>query len=153
MWNKSTTYSRTIIEGIYEGADWSIRFTAIEWLSQSSKEFAWPWGVPAEANRGGAIPDNLFQVSMGRVGRRFTNWAGMLLLTSTSGTPAASSPATFTSPFCIMKANEQSGFSFDSTNREISCSGILLPFQSALSNVDCGGLLSSTAANLWFRTT
>jgi len=90
--NRTDAYGDTLIEGFYQGINMNVSCVAKEWLEaviDSMQPFnAWA-GTGADT------------FDLGTIGRAETDNAGILVLTATAGTPAASSPTSMTFTYAI----------------------------------------------------
>lgn len=126
-------YARTLLDLIYQGADWRFRARFKEY-SAAVMNLAWPWGKAT----GNLAP--VLSNTTSTIGRRGTDVAGSLVLTATANTPAAGNPATLTCGFTILSPNNNFSMNFTSRVREVPAELVLLPYAS-------GG------NNLWFTVT
>lgn len=134
--NKTNSWGKTLIEGVFMGADWSISAVFREANSVGLLATMYPWGRNAAAN-----PRTL-PYMLGNMGRRWTSFAVPLTLASFAGTPAAASPATLTATQAIVPDGAYR-LNFDSSSRDIPVQYVLLPDSSS-------GLAGE---ELWFTTT
>ena len=118
--NDTDQFGMSLIEGIYRGANVRIRFRAKEWTT----------GVQNLIHTFGAKATATPAWKMGVIGRKYTDIAGVLILTATAGTPAAASPATFTASSALLSPNTNLSFLFTSKLREVAFEMILLPYTS-----------------------
>lgn len=130
-------FGQTLLTGIYRGADWNIQLRAREY-SAAAMNVAWPF---LKVTGGGALSPVL-----AGIGREETSssFAGSLVMTSTSGTPAASNPATLTAASCVAASGGNSSFEFTSRTREIPMALTLYPYSTTISAV---------SYYVWFVTT
>lgn len=143
---KTTSFASSLIESIYLGADWGIQMHLREYARQGFLDIVWPWGARNDSALAPSMGPT-FPVKMGRAGRRATDNAGILLLTSTLATPAVASPATLTANFAILRQGGGSSLNFDSTLRESPVTMNLLPYDYTNGDFD-GGMM-----HIWFLTT
>lgn len=98
----------TWIEGFYQGIN--------VWIGGVFKE--WQQGIlRATAPFQSFAPSGVTTFDSGIVGRAATNVGGTLILASTAGTPAASSPATLTAAIAIQDSNFNIEPTFGPTHR------------------------------------
>ena len=114
--NRTDAYAQTTIEGIYQGADFSLQFVSKEYKTGSVRP-SWPWG-----NDGSTLGFRL-----GVIGRRWTDVAQAMVLTSTAGTPAAAAPTSLTASLTIVSPNSNTDLSFTSKVREVPVKLTLIP--------------------------
>lgn len=112
--NRSDAYGDTLIDTIARGGNWSIQYEAMEaWLTGLKRAV-----LPYMSNLG----------ELGTIGTLGSAAAKALVLTATSGTPAAASPATLTATLCKLAPNSQTRvFQMDSMLRTVPVRMILLP--------------------------
>jgi len=110
--NRSDGYAQTLIETVYQGADWRIVMEALE------------YGAAAIAT---AINPFATLGALGTISVLGTGVAQTLVLTSTVGTPAAAAPATLTATKAKQGQNSNTELSFTSAMRTVPLSMDLLP--------------------------
>lgn len=93
LMDKTDAYGRGAIEGFYQGVNVSISAIAKEWLLGVLTASA-PFN-------GFTVVSGADSFEYGTVGKQDTDNAGILVLTSTAGTPAAASPTTLTATYAI----------------------------------------------------
>lgn len=133
---KTVSWDKTLIEGVFRGADWTLAAVFREANSTGLLTTMYPWGTTA-AGALRTLPYNLQNL-----GRRWTSAALPLILTAASGTPASASPATFSAYQAIVPDGSYR-LNFDSSSRDIPLQYVLLPESS-------NGLITNP---LWFITT
>jgi hypothetical protein len=134
MVNDTDQLGMTLAEIIYRGADCRLRFRTKEW-KQGSQDIFHLFGSVTS----GVAP----AMTLGIIARKGSDLAGTLVLTSTIGTPAATSPSTLTSTHALLSDNNVS-MPFTSKVRELPIELLLLPYTANVAN---------TNYNLWFTTT
>lgn len=122
-------YGRTLLQTVYQGADWRLRCRCKEYAS-GNMNAAWPWGITG----------GLLTPKHGVTARLGSDVAGAVVLTSTTGTPAAASPATLTASTAILTPATMHGLSFTSRVREVPIEWSLLPY-------------TATGNEVWFTVT
>jgi len=130
--NATDAYGLSLLDFVYRGADWRLRARAKEFAADLMK-IVWPWGMGT-----GALSPR-----MGVIGRRGSDIAGSMVLTATTGTPAASSPgpASLTAGLCVASPNANMAMYFTSKARDVPAELVLLPYSD-------GG--SPTPNVIWF---
>lgn len=123
-------YGNTLLETIYRGADWRMRFLCREY-AVANMNAAWTWGRTGSAA--------LYPI-LGVIARLGYDTSGVLIMTATASTPSATNPASLTASKCQMASGTQFGLSFTSKIRQTPVNLVLLPYT-----------VSSTVA--WFVTT
>lgn len=124
--DQTDAYGRTLIDLIYQGADVSIVTEARLYKAGTIAPF-WPW-----TSAFGAIYS-----ALNPMGTRGTDLAKALVLTATSGTPAATSPATATGTLAILSPENDQTLIFSSVARSVPLKWDLLPLETSV-----GGFLS-----------
>ncbi len=117
--NRTDAFAQTLIETVYQGVDWSMAFTMIEYNAAAVSTIITPWGTLG---------------TVGLVGTLGSAQAKSLVLTATASTPAAASPATFTATLAKLSPNANVEINFTSAGREVPVRLDLLP--STISSVD-----------------
>lgn len=90
---KSDAYGQSVIEKFHLGVNMHISGVFKEWITGVLKTIT-TYGAWAGTGASSFV--------MGTIGKADTDNAGSLVLTATAGTPAASSPATFTAALCML---------------------------------------------------
>lgn len=117
-------FAQTLLDGIYQGADFRLRYTSMEYKDALMEVF-WPWGAGT----------NKIDFRLGTIGRRYSEVAGQLIMTATAGTPAAASPATLTAEGAIVSPNTNLSTNFTSKTRLVPIEQVLLPYDDGGGNV------------------
>lgn len=116
--NDTDAYGMTLVEVIYRGGDWRIRWKTKEWTS----------GMLGAFQIFGQLSS--FAPALGIIGRKFTDMASALVLTVTNGTPAVGNPNTLTASQAILSPNSNISTQFTSKVREVPIEQVLLPYVS-----------------------
>jgi hypothetical protein len=119
--NATDAYGMTLIEAIYRGQDWRIRFRAMEAAKNGVIAALQPFG---DAGGAGLNP------RLGVIARPFTDMTQSLILSATAGTPAAGNPSTLTADEAIMSPTNNTAMLLTSKVREVPIEMVLLPFTS-----------------------
>lgn len=112
----SDAYGASVIDQFYRGGQCFLQGESMAYKAGSITPF-WPWGALG---------------AMGVIGRLASDVAAAILLTSTPGTPAATSPATLTGSKSILAENSPNRLLFNSKLRTVPLRLRVLP-------VDVGG--------------
>ena len=112
-------YGRSRIEGIYQGGNWFAQYTALEYKT-GPIAVAFPYGAIGV---------------MGTIGRLWSDIAQALVLTSTAGTPAASTPATLTASKVILAENFPVRLLYGPVLRSVPIRQTVLPYTSGASDI------------------
>lgn len=107
-------YGKTEIDGIYQGVDWFMQFTCLEYRAGSIAAW-WPFGTAG---------------LLGVIARLRWSLASPLVLTAIAGTPASAAPATFTATRAILADGFNTQTLFGPTLRKLPIRQILYPFDS-----------------------
>lgn len=129
-WIDSTdAYASQIVEGVWRGWQ-SVTLDCIseEWKTQPLRA-----SNPAAAY----APSGATNFDAGVVGRLATALAGAIILTSTSGTPAAAAPTTTTFSLAVVRPGFSMEWIYDSDIRECPFSFQILPVTDGGSPVGC----------------
>lgn len=110
--DKSDQYGDTILDAVYRGANVNLTLQAIEYKAGTTGP-AWPYAALGV---------------LGTIGRLDSALAQSVVLTATSGTPAAAAPATWTGAKCIIGENNNVEWVYDSSNREVPIGFRVYPY-------------------------
>lgn len=110
--DNTSTYGKSTIDAIKQGADWFASFTCLEYKAGSIAAF-WPFGTPG---------------LMGIISLLYFNLAAPLILTVVAGTPAVGAPNSLTASKAILAPGFNSRLLFGPTLRKVPIRQILLPF-------------------------
>jgi len=102
--NRSDAFAQTLIETIYQGVDWSVVFTMIEYNAGAVSTVISPWAALG---------------LLGVIAQLGSALAKPFVLTSTVGTPAAASPATLTATLAKLAPNTNTEIGFGPNGREV----------------------------------
>ena len=125
MVNNTTTYGKSQIDGVYQGADWFAAYTCEEYRTGSIAAF-WPYGT--------------FGL-MGVIARLLFGLSAPLVLTVVAGTPAVGSPNTVTASKAILAPGFNGRLLYGPTLRKVPIRQVLFPFDTG------GGVIG------WFTQT
>lgn len=107
-------YGKSLIDVIYQGADWFAQYMCMEYKAGPISAF-WPFGAVGV---------------MGVIGRIEQDLAAALVLTAIAGTPAAASPATLTAAKAILAPGFNTKLLYGPTLRKVPIRQVLLPYVS-----------------------
>jgi hypothetical protein len=116
MIEESDYLGGSALDAIYRGGNAFLMFESLAYKAGSIAPF-WPWaslGILASTT----LP----------IGRRASDVAGAMVLTSTPNTPAAAAPATLTGPSAILAPNQSARLLFNSKLRKVPVRLQLFPF-------------------------
>lgn len=113
--NNTDAYGKSLIDGIYQGADFSAMFMCMEYR-EGSKGAWWPFD-PIVA-------------TMGVIARLLYDMSSALVLTSIAGTPAddAGDPLTITAAAAILAPGFNTRLLFGPTLRKVPIRQVLFPY-------------------------
>lgn len=109
--DETDAYGGSVVDFFYRGANSFLQFSSKEYAAGISP--FWPWSTLG---------------AMGTIGRLASAVAAAMVLTSTSGTPAASAPATLTGGSSILAPNFPAGLLYNSKARNVPVRLQLLPY-------------------------
>ncbi len=112
-------FGMTLIEGLWLGGSWRVRFRTKEWNTGMQGAFQ-VYGAAS------TTPAPSF--ALGIIGRKYSAISLALVLTATTGTPAASSPASLTASQALLAPNSNLDINFTSRLREVPIEMICLPY-------------------------
>lgn len=112
--SQSDAYGKTVLDHIYQGADWFLQFTGLAYKAGAITPF-WPWAALGV---------------MGVISRLGSDVASSMVLTSTAGTPAAAAPASLTAAKSILAPNSPARLLFSSALRTVPVRLQMLPYDS-----------------------
>lgn len=130
--NATDQFGKTLLEGIYQGEDWRVRFTGIEWgagLLAAMQMF----GQVGQAETLAPTLSGTYQGAGGFtrsiVGDRMSRYYSTLLLTAILGNPPTT-PQSLTASYAGLAPEMQTEFMMTSKARELPLELCLLPYQS-----------------------
>lgn len=109
----TSKYAKTTIDAIWQGADWFMQFTCLEYKAGPRVAF-WPFHATLSA--------------LGAIGRLYYGMASPLVLTAVAGTPAAATPATLTASKTILAPGYNTQLVYGPTLRKVPLRLQLLPY-------------------------
>lgn len=125
--NESDLYGLSTIDWIERGADWFLQFESKEYKAGSLAAFLQRWG--------GAANMGLLANATYPIARLASANAQPMILTSTTGTPAATSPATLTAASSLLAPGYNPRILFDSRLRHVPIRLALLPYTSSQNTI------------------
>ena len=111
--NRSDAFGDTLIETILRGADWALQCDALEYTTGPKNAISQVTGTLG---------------TLGVIGRLGSDVAQSLVLTSTAGTPAATSPISLTALKTMLAPNANPRLKFTSELREVPMRFVFFPF-------------------------
>jgi hypothetical protein len=113
-------YGASVVDGVHRGYNVACQLTALEWTAGVLLA-AFPYSAVIGATGAGYL-------SAGVIGRLWSAVAGPMVLTATSGTPAAAAPATLTATLAIVHEGFDFRMVFDSKLRKTPLRFRFLPY-------------------------
>lgn len=135
--NQSDAYGMTLVEAIWRGVNWRLRFRGLEWNKT---------GILASMQAFGSTgdPSTTFTPTLSNIGNRYTLFAQPLVLTSVLGAYPPTFPQTLTAINSIVAPQSNVEYIMTSKVREAPFELVLLPYQA---------VVGSLTVNLAFTTT
>jgi hypothetical protein len=124
--NASDVFGMSLMEGIYRGQNWKLRFRGLEWNKAGLLDLLQMFGQP-----GGT---GTFSPSYANIGDRWTNYCKSLVLTAILANPPTT-PQTLTAMNAGISPNSQSAFNMTSKMREFPLELVLIPYTATVSGV------------------
>ncbi len=119
--NETDRYGAMVVDGIFRGIqDVAVQCNGLEWTAGLLLA-AYPFGAAFPASGAGYL-------GPGVIGRLLSAVAGALILTATSGTPAAAAPATLTATYAIIHEGFDVRWMIDSKLRKLPIRLRILPY-------------------------
>ena len=125
--NATDAYGQTLVEGIYRGQNWKLRFRGLEWNKSGLLTALQAFGQSGAAGT--------FTPILANVGDRMSTYAKTLLLTAILGNPPTT-PQTLTAVQAVIAPQSTSAFNFTSKMREFPLEMVLLPYIVTISAVN-----------------
>lgn len=117
---QSDSHGDAFMDGVFRGiSNCFIQANSLEAKAGSYNPVT-PWSILA--------PSGTTYLGPGVIGRLMSDVAGILILTSTAGTPAVSSPATMTATYAILAENYDVRLLFHSKLRKVPIRWRILPY-------------------------
>lgn len=125
--NQSDAYGMTLVEAIYRGLNWRVRFRGLEFNKA---------GILAAAQVFGSsgAPNTTFTPTLQSIGDRFTKFAQALVLTSILGAYPPTMPSTLTASSAIVAPQFTSEYMLTSKVREAPFEMVLFPYSAVVSS-------------------
>lgn len=111
----TSVYGKSMIDGVYQGANWNMSMTCMEYKSGPLAAF-WPY--------------NATLGQMGTIGVLLYSLAAAVVLTAIAGTSAAATPATLTASKCILQVGFLPQILYGPRLRTLALRFQLLPYTS-----------------------
>ncbi len=136
--NQSDAYGMTLVEAIWRGLNWKLRFRGLEWNKP---------GILASMQAFGSTgaPSTTFTPTLGAIGDRYSKFAQSLVLNSILGAYPPTIPQTLTALGAIVSPNSNAEYIMTSKVREAPFEFVLLPYSATIGSL--------TNQNIAFSTT
>jgi hypothetical protein len=133
----SDAYGMTLVDAIYRGLNWRMRFRGLEWNRP---------GILAAIQAFGSTgsPGTTFTPTLTNIGQRMSNYAQALVLSSILGVYPPTIPTTITALGAIIAPQSNVEYMLTSKVREAPMEMVLLPYAASV---------GSLMANVAFTTT
>lgn len=125
--NQSDAYGMTLIEAIWRGLNWRVRFRGLEFNRPGMLA-----AIQAFGSTGAAA--TTFTPILQNIGNRYSAFAQTLLLTAVLGGYPPSMPATLTATNAIVAPNSNVEYLMTSKMREAPFEMVLLPYSLVISS-------------------
>lgn len=135
--NLSDAYGMTLVEAIWRGLNWRMRFRGLEWNKPGILDAIEAFGSTGD-------PTTTLTPTLANIGDRYSKFGASLVLTAILGNPPTT-PQTLTALSSIMAPQTNVEFIMTSKVREAPLEMVLLPYNTTV------GSLSNV--NLSFTTT
>lgn len=116
---ESDQYGGTLLDYFYRGGSCRLSCDAMEYKPGTIAPF-WPWGAMGQVI-----------TSANPIGRRASDVAKAVVLTSTANTPAAAAPASLTATYAIVAPGQDLNLDFHTVLRTVPIILQLLPYASS----------------------
>lgn len=124
-------FAKTMVEGIYQGQNWRLRFRGLEWKSGLLAALQIFGGLTIQSgNAQGVLAPGL-----GAIGDRWTKYCSTLILTSLLGAYPPTTPTSLTALSAGIAPNSQSTFNMTSAMRQLPLEMALLPYSAVVGSV------------------
>lgn len=122
--NLSDAYGMTLVEAIWRGINWRLRFRGLEWNKS---------GILASMQAFGSSgsPGATFTPTLAHIGDRYTFYTQPLVLNSTLGVYPPTIPQTLTAVSAIVAPQSNVEYIMTSKVREAPFEMVLLPYQTS----------------------
>ena len=125
--NQSDAYGMTLVEAIWRGLNWRLRFRGLEFNKPGMLNAIQAFGASGNAM-------TTFTPTLQNIGNRFSAFAQALVLTSVLGTYPPTMPSTLTALNAIVSPNSNVEYLMTSKVREAPFEMVLLPYSAVISS-------------------
>lgn len=125
--NQSDAYGMTLMEAIWRGLNWRLRFRGLEWNKT---------GILAAIQAFGSTgaPSTTFTPTLANIGDRYSKFARQLVMTATLGDPPTT-PQTLTALSAIIAPQSNTEVMMTSKVREAPLEMVLLPYAATIGSL------------------
>lgn len=126
--NASDQYGMTLMEAIWRGLNWRLRFRGLEWNRP---------GVLAAMQMFGSTgaPSTTFTPELQQIGQRYSAFGQPLVMTSILGLYPPTMPNTLTALSAVLAPNSNTEAMFTSKAREAPLEMVLLPYNTTVGSI------------------
>lgn len=125
--NASDAYGMTLVEAIYRGLNWRLRFRGLEFNKPGMLNSIQAFGASGNAT-------TTFTPTLANVGDRYSKFAQALVLTAILGAYPPSMPATLTALSAIVAPQSNVEYLMTSKVREAPFEMVLLPYSAVITS-------------------
>lgn len=125
--NASDAWGMTLVEAIWRGLNWRVRFRGLEWNKPGILA-----AIQAFGSSGGST--TTFTPTLQSIGDRWTKYAQALVLTSILGAYPPTIPTTLTATNAIIAPQSNTEVMMTSKAREAPLEMVLLPYSAVVSS-------------------
>ena len=127
--NQSDAYGMTLVEAIWRGLNWRLRFRGLEFNKPGMLNAIQALGASGNAT-------TTFTPTLANVGDRYSKFAQTLVMTAVLGAYPPTMPATLTALSAIVAPQSNVEFMMTSKVREAPFEMVLLPYSSVVSSTN-----------------
>lgn len=126
--NQSDAYGMTLVEAIYRGINWRMRFTGLEFNKAGILQLMQAFGSTGD-------PTTTITPTLTNIGHRFSAFAQALVLTSILGAYPPTMPQTLTALGAIVAPQSNFTYLMTSKYREAPFELVLLPYSATIGSL------------------
>lgn len=127
--NASDAYGQTLVEAIWRGLNWRLRFRGLEFNKAGMLNAIQAFGASGSTT-------TTFTPTLANIGDRFSKFAQSLVLTSVLGAYPPTMPATLTALSAIVAPQSNVEYLMTSKVREAPFEMVLLPYSSVVTSAN-----------------
>jgi hypothetical protein len=135
--NQSDAYGMTLVEAIWRGLNWRLRFRGLEFNKR---------GILSSLQAFGSTGDPAVTITpiLANIGNRYSAFAQALVLTSILGAYPPTMPSTLTALNSIVAPNTNVDYLMTSKMREAPFEMVLLPYQAVIGSLTINTAFTTT---------